>query len=96
MPSLVKVRQWFWRFLNFVNVHLLFRNYLPLARSVALHLNKPEFPSSKDALCQLWLKFAQWFWRRFLNFVNVFLLFCNYTPLEKGMALHLNKIESPF
>ena len=31
--------------------------------------------------------------RRFLNFVNVFLLFCNYLPLEKGMALHLNELE---
>ena len=39
---------------------------------------------------------ALWFWRRrFLNFVHVFLLFCNYLPLEKGKALHLNKIESP-
>ena len=27
--------------------------------------------------------------------VNVFLLFHNYLPLEKGRALHLNKIESP-
>ena len=29
------------------------------------------------------------------NFVNVFSLFCNYLPLDKGMALHLNKLESP-
>ena len=28
-------------------------------------------------------------------FVNVFLLFLNYLPLEKGGALHLNKLESP-
>ena len=37
-----------------------------------------------------------WFWiRRFLNFVNVFSLFHKYLPLEKGRALHLNKLESP-
>ena len=30
-----------------------------------------------------------------LNFVNVFSLFRNYLPLEKGRALHLNKLESP-
>ena len=31
----------------------------------------------KDALWQVWLKMANWFWRRrFLNFVNVFSLFC--------------------
>ena len=34
--------------------------------------------------------------RRFFNFVNVFLLFHNYLPLEEGGALHLNKFESPF
>ena len=38
---------------------------------------------------------AQWFWRRrFLNFVNVFSLFLNYLPLERGRALNLNKLES--
>ena len=83
-------------FLNFVNIFSLFRNYLPLGNGGTLHLNKQEFPSPKDALCQVWLKLAQWFWRRrFFNFVNVFSLFRNYLPLEKGGALHLNKLESP-
>ena len=31
----------------------------------------------------------------FKNFVNVFSLFCNYPPLEKGRALQLNKLEFP-
>ena len=31
--------------------------------------------------------------RRFLNFVNVFLLFRNYLPLEKDMGLHLNNLN---
>ena len=57
---------------------------------------KLESPSPKDALCQVWLKLAQWFWRRFFfNFVNVFSLFPNYLPLGKGGALHLNKLDSP-
>ena len=82
-------------FFNFVNVFSLFLNYLPLERGGALHLNKLESPSPKDALRQVWLKLAQWFWRRrFLNFVNIFSLFFNYLPLKKG-ALHLNKLESP-
>ena len=42
----------------------LFPNYLPLEKGGALHLNKLESPSPKDALCQVWLKLAQWFWRR--------------------------------
>ena len=36
----------------------------PLEKGVALHLNKLESPPPKDALCQVWLKLVQWFWRR--------------------------------
>ena len=73
-----------------------FCNNLPLEMGWVLHLNKLDSPSPKDALWQVWLKMAKWLWRRrFLNFVNVFSLFCNYLPLEKGGALHLNKFESP-
>ena len=42
--------------------------------------------SSKDALCQNWLKLAQWFWRRdFFNFVYVFSLFLLF-PLGNGFG----------
>ena len=71
----------------------------PLLKGHGLSLKQPEFSFSKDAypmLWAIWLKLAQWFWRRRLfNFVNVFSLFPNYLPLEKGWALHLNKLESP-
>ena len=30
-----------------------------------------------------------------INFINVFLLFRNYFPLDKGVVLHWNKVESP-
>ena len=43
---------------------MLFCNYLPLEKGRALHLNKLESPLTNDALCQVWLKLAQWFWRR--------------------------------
>ena len=33
--------------------------------------------------------------RIFFNFINVFSLFRNYLPLEKGGDLHLKKLESP-
>ena len=67
-----------------------------LEKDRALHLNKLKSPSPKDALCQIWLKLAQWFWRRrFFNFVNVFSLILNYLPLEKSGPLNLNKLESP-
>ena len=39
------------KFLNFTNVLSLFRNYLPLEKDMALHLNKLESPTPKDALC---------------------------------------------
>ena len=50
-----------------------------------------ESHSPKDALCQVWLKLAQWFWRkRFLNFAILYL-----SPLGTESALHLNKLKSP-
>ena len=62
---------------------------------LVLHLKKLEYPSPKDALCQVLIKLAQCLWRRgFFNFLNVFSLFQNYLPFEKGRALHLNKLES--
>ena len=71
------------------------KNYLLLEKGRALHLNKLESPSPKDALSQVWLKLTKWFWRKIFNFDNVFSLFRNYLPLEKGGALHLKKLESP-
>ena len=47
-----------------------------------LYLNKPEFPSPKDVLCQVLLKLAQWFWRGYLKSHHcIFLLL---SPLEEG------------
>ena len=85
------------RFLKFVTAFLLFCNNLLLEKGMALHLHQHKSLSPKDALCQVWLKLAQWFWRiRFLNYINEFLLFHNYLPVEKGMTLHLNKLEYCF
>ena len=68
----------------------------PWKKGGALYLNKLQTPSPKGDLCQDWLKLAQWFWRRrFFQVVNVFSQFRNYLHLEKGGALHLNKLESP-
>ena len=49
---------------NFLNVFSLFRNYLPFEMGGPFIWEKIESPSPKDALCQIWLKLAQWFWRR--------------------------------
>ena len=41
--------------------------------------------ASKDALCQVWLKLAQWFWRRRLfNFVNIFCYFVIISPWKRA------------
>ena len=82
-----------WR--KVLNVSVYFRYYLQSGNSMAFPLNKFENPLPKDALCQVWLKLAQWSWRkRFLNVVNAFLLFCYYLPLEKGVAPNVNKLKS--
>ena len=93
----LKLAQWFLRrCFKFINVFSLFCNYLHLEKGMALHLNKLDSSSPKDALCQAWLKLTLWFLRRrFFKFVNIFSLFPYYLPLEKGMALHLVKLESP-
>ena len=43
-----------------------------------------ESPSSKDALCHVKLKLAQWFWRRFFNFINIFSFFSLSSPFLNG------------
>ena len=63
---------------------------------MTLHMNKLESPPLKDVLCQVWLKLAQWPWRRrFLNIFNIILLFFYYLSLEKSVDFHLNKHEFP-
>ena len=63
------------KILKFVNVFSLFHYYLPLEKGRALHLKKHELPSPKDTLCQVWLKLAHFFWRRFFfKLVNIFSL----------------------
>ena len=38
-----------------------------------------------EAVCQNWLKLAQWFWRRdFFNFVNAFSLFVIISPWKRA------------
>ena len=59
------------RFLDFFNVLLLFHYYLPLQEGMVLHLNKLESNSPKDAICKVWLKLAQWFWRRISYFSSM-------------------------
>ena len=62
---------------------------------MVLHLKKLESPSTKDALCQeigtvVLEKKKKW---RFL-ISSMYFAICNYLPLEKGGAFHLNKLES--
>jgi hypothetical protein len=86
----------FWRrFWKIVCVFLLFRYYLPFKRGYPLRLKTLESSPSKDDLCQVWFKLAQWFWRKgsFLNDPIPFLHFCDYLPFEKDQALYLNKLE---
>ena len=66
MPSLVEIGPVVLEkiFFTFVSVFSLFRNYLPFDKGGALHLNKLESPSPKDALCQVGMRLALWLWSR--------------------------------
>ena len=100
MPNYVWIRLTCKNSLFFVIVlHLFLRSELNSNTQVNLNLVVSRFKfwiivfQTKDALCQVWLKLAQWFWRkRFLNFISVFSHIRNYLPLEKEVALHLNKL----
>ena len=80
---------------HIIIILLIEKRKIPLFTLWESSIEQTWIPSPKDALCQIWLKLAQWFWRRFFfYFVNVFSLSRNYLPLEKGWTLHLNKLES--
>ena len=71
-------------FLKFMTECLLFHNYLPLEKVLACHLNKLEPPPPKNALCHVWSKLAQWFWRiRFLNLLMYSSYFVSISPLKR-------------
>ena len=99
VPSLVEIGSVVLEKKIFLISSMYFRYFLIIspwkrAEPFIWAIEKPLLP--KDALCQVWLQLDQWFCRRrFFNFVNVFSLFRNYLPLEKGGALHLNKLECP-
>jgi hypothetical protein len=75
---------WLWRnffFLTFI-AFSLFRSNFPLEKGYPLSLEKLIPPSPKDDLCQVWLKFAQWFWR-FLNDPHpIFTLLCLWLSIS--------------
>ena len=80
-----------WKQLQSYNTHDY--NNVDLEKKTPLftlwELNGPSFeqtwiPSSKNALCQVWLKLAWQFWRRFLNFVNVFRYFVIISPWKRA------------
>ena len=94
----MKLAQWSLRRRFFLSSSIYFNYFLIFStwkRVWPFIWKKLESPSPKDALCQVWLKSALTFLRRFLTFINVYLLFPYYLPLEKDVALHLNKLESP-
>ena len=80
--------------------HRYMAERLPILRKTLYNqsingLIKLECSLLKDDLCHIWLKIAQWFCRRrCLNVVDVFLLFWYFLPLEKGLVLHLHKLNS--
>ena len=69
------------------------RTYLPLEKGVILHWYKIECPSPKDALCKVWLKFALWFLRRFLDFGDVFCYFVIISPCKRAWSFICRKLN---
>ena len=54
-----------------------------LEKVVALHLNKTDFPSPKDAMCQVQLKLAQWYvLEKILDSLNLSMIFFTVSLLS--------------
>jgi hypothetical protein len=66
VPSLVKIGPAVLEKKIFKNFQCIFTHLLlsPLVAKQSPSFEKPESPPPKDDLCQVWLKLAQWFWRR--------------------------------
>ena len=77
-------------------INLLFDYNLPLKRTCLLHLNKDESPTPKNILCHVWLKLAQCFWREFLDFFNVVLVFPLLSLFGKGRGPSFEQTWIPF
>ena len=74
---------------------MYFHNFIIiLEKGGALHWNKLESPTAKDALCQVWLNWPSGSGEEFFfYFVNVFTQFRNYLPLEKGRVFFYSKLN---
>jgi hypothetical protein len=56
----------------------------PLVEGQSPSFEQFRIPSPKDDLCQVWLRLAQWFWRRrFLNDSTPFYIFVIISPLKR-------------
>ena len=82
---------WNWPcdYFNFVNVFLLFRDYLPLEKGKTLHLKKNQnliFLHPRMICDKFGWNWSSGSWEEdlFFNLVNVILQFRHNLPLEKG------------
>lgn len=57
--------KWFFRiFFKNANKIWMNLNYLPFKESVSLYFDKLSPSLLKNAFCKVWLKLAEWFWRK--------------------------------
>lgn len=78
------------------NPFSLFLDYLPFEEKMPFQLNKFKIFPPNDALCQLELRLAQWFWRRiFLRHSIPFSLFPKWYLLKVNWLILINLIVFP-
>ena len=83
---------------DFKKFSIMYFNYFAIIstfrRAWPFIWKKLESSSPKNALCQVWLKMAQWFWRwRFFKSSQCIFAISKLSPLEKGVAFHLNNLN---
>ena len=93
----LKLLQWFCRRFLISSFFFAIHYNLPLEKAVPLYLNKPEISSSKNDLCQAWLKLAKRFkWRRLIKLRKSIFTISLFCPLGRGRGPSFEHIWSSF
>ena len=56
---------------DFKILSMYFDYHFPLEKGDSFNLNEIEFPSPKHALCLVWVKLAEWFWREDFKILSI-------------------------
>jgi hypothetical protein len=85
---------WFWR-RRFLNDPTPFLQLSPLRSGPGFYFEQFRIPFTQGKFVPSLIEIGMLVLKKIFKIVSVFLLFPYYLPLEYGVALHMNKSDSP-